>query len=204
MGWNIIPMALFLLEAYHVLGHLAVLLRVRLLPRRDLVRLRAYFLVDGLSSLITAFCFTGRLQWLVGLHVLQHLYYFFFWEKTDLAKRYGVSVVVTVLPTTQMTEIVDWSSLDFFHSHKSGGPKCELDNIVGTLFDVVVHLCNLCVLASYLTTVQVLFVLVLAQCSICCVLYNPRFAWSSPSAMPPWVQKRLSSLRSSYTGSSDN
>lgn len=158
-----------------MLGHLAVLLRVRLLPRRDLVRLRLYFLLDGLTSLVTAFCYTGRLRWLVALHVLQHLYYFCFWEKTTLAKR-----------------VVNWSSLEFQQTSKCS--QWEIDNVIGTLFDVVVHICNICALAGYLSTVQIVMVLVFAQCSICCVLYNPRFAWASPSAMPPWVQKRLTAL----------
>ncbi len=35
-----LAIALFLLEFYHLLGHSAVLLRIRLLPRKDLVRQR--------------------------------------------------------------------------------------------------------------------------------------------------------------------
>ena len=87
LGWNLAAMFLFLLEAYHVLGHLAVLCRLRLLPRKDLVRIRLYFLLDGLTSFTVAFLYTGRLRWLVSLHVIQHLYYYFFWEKTHWAKR---------------------------------------------------------------------------------------------------------------------
>ena len=87
-------------------------------------------------------------------------------------------------------QIVDWSSLDWFQSPKGGG--LELDNILGTLFDVVVHVGTLCVLGSYLSTVQILLPLALAQTTVVAVMYNPRLAWSSPgSSLPPWVQRRI-------------
>lgn len=176
--WNLCAVLLFLVESYHVLGHLSVLLRIRLLPRKDVVRIRYYFFIDGLSSFVT-FVFTGQLRWLVTLHVLQHLYYFLFWEKSYWAKR-----------------IVDWSSLDWFQSQKVGG--LELDNILGTLFDILVHVANLAILSSYLSTVQIFVLVGLAQMTAAVVLFNPRLAWASPSSLPPWVQRRIATLPASH------
>ncbi|PVD28648.1 hypothetical protein C0Q70_11242 [Pomacea canaliculata] len=90
--WNMVAMLLFVLEAYHVLGHTAVLFRIRMLPRRDLVRIRSYFLLDGFTTFVVAFFVTGRLQWLVLLHLVQHLYYYFTWEKSSFAKRVSSAV----------------------------------------------------------------------------------------------------------------
>ncbi|XP_076445711.1 uncharacterized protein LOC143283385 isoform X2 [Babylonia areolata] len=173
--WSVFGMFLFLVEAYHVLAHMAVLFRFRLLPRKDLVRVRYYFLVDGLTSFLTAFFYTGHLRWLVSIHVVQHLYYYFAWERTRLAKR-----------------IVNWSSLDWFQSPKAGG--VEMDNILGTLFDIVVHVCNLCLLAPALSALQMVLLLSVAITTMLSVFYNPRLAWSSPSTLPAWVQRRIKPL----------
>ncbi|KAL8584346.1 hypothetical protein ACOMHN_031966 [Nucella lapillus] len=175
LAWNVAGMVLFLMETYHVLSHMVILCRRRLLPRKDLVRIRYYFLLDGLSSFLTAFFYTGRFQWLISLHVVQHLYYYFSWEKSHWAKR-----------------IVDWSSLDWFQSPQAGG--LELDNIVGTSFDILVHVVNLALLGAHLSSVQTVLVLVLAHTTFLAVFYNPRLAWASPSAVPPWVQRRLRPL----------
>lgn len=93
-----------------------------------------------------------------------------------------------------LLQIVDWSSLDWFQSPLGG--KVEMDNILGTIFDIAVHAANLCILSSYLSTVQILVILGLAKTSIVAVIFNPRFAWASPSSssLPAWVQKRIGPL----------
>jgi len=87
MMHNTIAFLLFTIEWYHIWGHTLILFRVRMLPRKDLVRIRLYFLFDLLTVFCSSFLFTGRLRWLATLQIIQHFYYFFFWDKTGLAKR---------------------------------------------------------------------------------------------------------------------
>lgn len=89
---NMAAFLLFFLECYHVSGHLNVLFRIRLLPRRDLVRIRFYFLFDLLTVFASSFLFLQRLQWLAAIQIVQHLYYFLFWEKTAPAKKVSVEL----------------------------------------------------------------------------------------------------------------
>ncbi|XP_046565416.1 uncharacterized protein LOC124274136 isoform X1 [Haliotis rubra] len=175
--WSFNPVAfvLFVVELYHILGHAAILFRVRLLPRKDLVRIRFYFLFDAASVFITCFLYTGKLRWLASLHLIQHLFYFITWNKSSLANK-----------------IMDWSSLDYFKSHKKD--RLELDSILGTAFDIAVHVLNVYMLTSYLPTVGVLLGLAVAHGSAYFILYNPRLAWSSPSKMPAWIERRIRPL----------
>lgn len=80
---------LFFLECYHVCSHLNVLFRIRLLPRKDLVRIRFYFLFDLMTVFCSSFLFLQRLRWLAAIQIVQHMYYFLFWEKTKPAKKVG-------------------------------------------------------------------------------------------------------------------
>ncbi|XP_055955177.1 uncharacterized protein LOC126812544 [Patella vulgata] len=172
---NIIAFTLFTLECYHTIGHLAVLCRIRLLPRRDLVRIRYYFLVDAMTVFVTNFLYTGKLKWLATLQIIQHLYYFFTWDKSFLAKK-----------------IIDWSSLDWFSSYKKG--NLELDSILGTAFDIAVHTINAFILAQYLSITETIVAVLIAQGGSYCLLFSSKFAWSNPNHMPKWVHKRINPI----------
>lgn len=172
---NFAAFFLFFLECYHICGHLNVLFRIRLLPRRDLVRIRFYFLFDLLTVFASSFLFLHRFQWLAAVQIVQHLYYFMYWEKTAPAKK-----------------IVSWSSLDWTASDYK--EEWHFDSILGTAFDVIVHGSMAFLLGQYLSTVQIFVSLFLVQCSLLVVLCGPWFAWSTPWAAPKWVQKRIRPL----------
>ena len=89
---NLVSLAtffLFFLECYHIIGHLNVFLRIRLLPRRDMVGIRVYFLFEALPMCASTFLLLHNqiLLWTAVLHIVQHLYYFLYWEKTPRAKK---------------------------------------------------------------------------------------------------------------------
>ena len=87
METNIIATVLFSLELYHVITHCLILFRVRMLPRKDLAKARYYFLVDTFTVFATCFLFTGALRWLATLQIIQHLFYFCFWENNEHVKK---------------------------------------------------------------------------------------------------------------------
>lgn len=79
---------LLMLEFYHFVSHMMILCRVRLLPRKDLVRIRYYFLIDALTVL-SVYYYTGVYWWqtiMTIVQFIQHMYYFIFWERTERAK----------------------------------------------------------------------------------------------------------------------
>lgn len=169
----------FCFECYHIVGHCAVLFRIRLLPRKDLVRIRYYFLIDLMTVFCSSFVILGKLQWLAVIQMLQHMYYFVYWEQTSLSKK-----------------IVSWSSIDWIRSkfHQ----EWHLDSILGTAFDVMVHVLMAFFLGQRLTTVQIIIGLVLVQCSSFTILNGPWLAWSNPWVAPKWIEKRIKPLESYY------
>jgi len=168
--------AFFTLELYHCVAHVVILCGVRALPRRDLVKVRYYFLFDLLSVFISSFLLLGQYKPLAVVQILQHMYYFITWDSSYLAKR-----------------IIDWSSLDWFTS-TSSQKGFQIDSTFGTAFDVVVHLVMMWGLAQHLAVWQMAIGAAVCGLLTQAVLYNPRFAWSSPGNMPAWVQKRLGKL----------
>lgn len=74
---------IFFLEVYHFLTHVLVLFGIRLLPRKDLVKQRVYFMIDLVCANIS-YWIHGRFWILIGLQNLQHLFYFFTWEQRYL------------------------------------------------------------------------------------------------------------------------
>lgn len=176
---NSLSLIAFCIEAYHIVGHCAVLFRVRLLPRKDLVRIRYYFLIDLLSVFVSSFLILGKLQWLATIQMLQHAYYFMFWEQTAPAKK-----------------IISWSSIDWIKSQFHN--EWHLDSILGTAFDVMVHMCMAFLLGQRLTTVQIIIALVIVHCSSFTIFAGPWLAWSNPWSPPKWVEKRIKPLQSYY------
>ncbi|KAK3096730.1 hypothetical protein FSP39_002753 [Pinctada imbricata] len=174
---NCFAFLLFFLEIYHILGHISVLFRIRLLPRKDLVRIRYYFLFDLLTVFASSVLFLRRLQWLACLQIAQHMYYFITWDKSRPAKK-----------------IISWSSLDWTKSQFQH--EWHLDSILGTAFDVGVHSAMGFLLGQYLSTAQIFVAIFLVKCSSLAVMCGPWYAWSSPWATTPkWVEKRIRPLQ---------
>ncbi|XP_064628381.1 uncharacterized protein LOC135487982 [Lineus longissimus] len=173
LGVNVVATLLFIAEFYHIIGHIIILFRLRMLPRKDLVRLRPYFLIDALTVFITAFVYTGTMRWLALLQNIQHLYYFFTWNKSTYTKK-----------------VISWSSLDWTQSSNSK-LRWEWDVILGTSFDVVVHMVNCYILLQFMTSVETIIALILGNVLSFVVLCNSKFAWASPTKVPGWVGRRI-------------
>ncbi|KAH9500209.1 hypothetical protein Btru_077481 [Bulinus truncatus] len=178
--WDVACIILFSVELYHLIAHAMILFGIRSLPRKDLVRIRLYFLVDASTVFITSFVLTGKLKWLAVLQILQHLFYFITWNKSYMAKR-----------------IIDWSSLEWFKSNPRISP--QIDSALGTFFDVFVHAAMMYVLAEQMDMFGIMVAIFIAQATVYSVLYNPKLAWSSPTSVPDWVQKRVGKLEQSYS-----
>ena len=88
---NILATILFLLECYHFIGHVCVLFRGRLLPRKDVVRIRYYFLFDTLTVFTVCFLYTEKLRWLAAMQMVQHLFFFFTWNRQSFTNRVSYS-----------------------------------------------------------------------------------------------------------------
>uniref|UniRef100_A0A2C9JUT4 Uncharacterized protein n=1 Tax=Biomphalaria glabrata TaxID=6526 RepID=A0A2C9JUT4_BIOGL len=172
---DVVSVVLFSVELYHLVAHVFILCGIRSLPRKDLVRVRLYFLLDALTVFFTSFLFTGKLKWLAVLQILQHLFYFITWDKSYMAKR-----------------IIDWSSLEWFKSNQK--PSLQLDSTLGTLFDVCVHAAMMYVLGEQMGIFSILVAIFIAQACVYTILFNPKLAWSSPNNVPVWVQKRVGKL----------
>lgn len=173
--FDVASLVIISFEVYHLIAHAVILFGFRALPRRDLVRIRMYFLFDALTVFISSFLLTGRLKWLAVLQILQHLFYFITWDKSYMAKK-----------------IIDWSSLDWFKSSKPHQP--QIDSALGTFFDISVHGAMIYVLAEQMDITSILMAVIIGQAALYAIIFNPKFAWSSPHSMPAWVQKRIGKL----------
>ena len=170
---------LFFLESYHVFTHVAILFGLRMLPRKDLVRQRFYFLFDTLTIFTVNFVFLGQLRWLAALQMCQHFSYFIWWDSAEFCRR-----------------VISWSSLDWNYSYEH---RFDWGLIIGTTFDLVCHLINACLLYSgFLSLFHAFVALVVTILSFVVIFYNPRLAWSSPLNVPDWVRKRCIVLEEPY------
>jgi len=173
---NWIAGLLFTLEMYHVLTHIMVLFGLRMLPRKDLVRQRFYFLFDTLTIFSTNFLFLGQLRWLAAVQMTQHFSYIIWWDKADFCKR-----------------VISWSSLDWCYTYQH---RYDWGLIIGTTFDLVCHLVNAFLLGLFhLPVLHVFVCFVVANLGLGVVVFNPKLAWSTPNVnVPAWVKRRISVL----------
>ena len=81
--WNVVGTLLFTFSTYHAVTHACILFRWRMLPERDLVKQRFYFIIDLMTVFLTCFVYAQKLQWLAVIQAIQHAYYFITWNKTD-------------------------------------------------------------------------------------------------------------------------
>merc|ERR1712066_257911 len=164
----------FFTEFYHSVTHLTVLTGYRMLPRKDLVRARVYFLIDAACAAL-AFSL-HRAQYFYPLLILQqwqHIFYYSTWDVSGAAKR-----------------VISWSSLDW-----DRGRWNQLDLVLGTAFDLFVHLANTYFLGSLLGSVAQISAGVGALLLYYLIILNTsKSAWSSPNNIPGWVGRRIQPL----------
>ncbi len=86
--------------------------------------------------------------------------------------------------------MISWSSLDWTKQDNTKS-RWEWSIILGTGFDVVVHAVNAYMLSQYMTAAEMLVGFLLAQMGTMFIIYSPRLAWSSPSSVPKWIEKRV-------------
>lgn len=165
------------MECYHVIGHICVLFRLRLLPRKDLVSIRLYFLVDTATVYAVSFFYTKQLQWLAALQIAQHLYFFATWDESKYTKK-----------------VISWSSLDWLED-KATKNRWEPEMILGTVFDTTVHSINGYLLMQYIHPTTALTSALVCLTVSLLVLGNPRFAWTSPWSVKQWVKRRVKAIK---------
>ncbi|CBY38661.1 unnamed protein product [Oikopleura dioica] len=154
--------------AYHTFAHSLILFGIRTIPLRDLNNVGLYFLIDALSVL-ASYLYHGQFTFIVILQQIQHYYYVLTWNKSYWSKR-----------------VAYWSSLDW---HVNGGKSRALEWI-GTFYDVSTHVLMMYALSEYIGFFDYLVSAVFLAIGSKAVLFNSKFAWSSPSNPPNWVKKR--------------
>merc|ERR1712212_835126 len=165
----------FVSEFYHSLGHLTVLTGYRMLPRKDLVATRYYFLLDATGAAIAYYI--HQTNWFYPILILQqwqHIFYFSTWDQSAAAKR-----------------VISWSSLDW-----DRGRWNQVDLVLGTAFDMGVHMANTYFIGSMLSYTGIITAIIITIILYQMVILGSRFAWASKSSMPEWVAKRIKPLSS--------
>merc|ERR1719295_1093481 len=173
---------MFVVEAYHALAHWLVLVGWKMLPRKDLVSTRYYFLIDCGSAAL-AFLL-HRNEFMLPFFILQqwqHIFYYSTWDQSNAAKR-----------------VISWSSLDW-----DRGRWNQLDLVLGTAFDLSVHMANTYFLGRMISVWHQTFAGAVAMLLYYFVIYDSNIfmyfnlkkgAWSSPNNIPDWVSKRMQPL----------
>merc|ERR1712168_1171234 len=171
--WNSVLIFVFILEAYHSASHWMVLSGWKMLPRKDLVSVRYYFLIDCASAAIGFSLHRNEimLPFLI-LQQWQHIFYFSTWDVSNACKR-----------------VVSWSSLDW-----NRGRWNQLDLVAGTVFDLAIHVANAWLIGLNLSLMNIALSLVVVAIGVFVIFYNPKFAWASRDSAPEWVQKRIRPL----------
>merc|ERR1712098_495752 len=111
----------------------------------------------------------------MGLQQWQHIFYFSTWDESKAAKR-----------------VISWSSLDWDRSRWN-----QFDLVLGTSFDLMVHVANTYWLSCLLPLPGLVLGLLVTMALYQGVLNNSRFSWSSRySAVPGWIARRVKPLTS--------
>lgn len=155
-------------ELYHAITHWMVLSGMRLLPRKDLVRVRYYFLVDTCCVFLCTVFFARHLWFLCIPQIVQHVYYWATWDQSKPAVR-----------------IITWSSLDFdtLNIPRFGSESALL--ALGTAFDLGCHVIMAVILATQSSWLGVGVSLIITAALLKAVLFNPRFAWAERGGSVP-------------------
>jgi len=169
---DIIGSILFFLESYHFVSHFLVLFRIRLLPARDLRKVGYYFLIDTTTVFVSSFLYTGELRWLATIQIIQHLFFFLTWNKHSYT-----------------IKVMEWSSLDWIKSNNNS--RWHWDIVLGTLFDLVVHIIYCYLISLHLMPLEISAGVSLTAILTLGLIYNGRYAWSTPGKEPDWVKRRI-------------
>merc|ERR1711973_329615 len=164
---------MFVVEAYHALAHWLVLVGWKMLPRKDLVSTRYYFLIDCGSAAL-AFLL-HRNEFMFPFFILQqwqHIFYYSTWDRSNAAKR-----------------VISWSSLDW-----DRGRWNQLDLVLGTAFDLSIHIANAYLVGRGLPVFDILVGLVVVALLYFVVFANPKLAWANRTSAPDWVARRIKPL----------
>jgi len=171
---NNLAVFLFILETYHVMTHFMVLFGLRMLPRKDLVRQRLYFLFDTATIFTVNFVYLKELRWLAAVQMVQHFSYIIWWDSAEFCRR-----------------VISWSSLDWGYTYAH---RFDWSLIIGTTFDLVCHLVNAILLSFHFSLLHGFVGFAFSAFSLAIVIFNPRLAWSTPNCVPDWVRKRVKVL----------
>ncbi|XP_023331234.1 uncharacterized protein LOC111703510 [Eurytemora carolleeae] len=161
------------IEAYHALAHCVVLFGLKLLPRKDLVSVRYYFLIDAACAAVAYSL--HRNEYMLPFLIVQqwqHIFYFSTWDVSRAAKR-----------------VISWSSLDW-----DRGRWNQLDLVFGTAFDMSIHIANAVFIGMTLSRTGIVLAVSVVGILYALVIENPKFAWSSKNHMPDWVARRVKPL----------
>merc|ERR1711973_699257 len=152
---DLLVAAAFFFEFYHSLAHLTVLTGFRMLPRKDLVRAKQYFIIDAACAAIAyATHQADYFYFILILQQWQHIFYYSTWDKSR------------------------WNQLDL---------------VLGTAFDMSVHMANTYFLGTMIPLVTSSITGIVACTLYYAVLYR-QGAWSTPGRIPDWVAKRIKPL----------
>ena len=86
---------------------------------------------------------------------------------------------------------MSWSSLDW-----DRGRWYQIDLVIGTLFDALIHGMNSYLLMQHFSSMRSLFVSVMVTFVLSLlVMLNPKLAWANPTKkIPDWIKLRMRPL----------
>ena len=95
-------------------------------------------------------------------------------------------------------QVMYWSSLDWLNSKNQ--ESWHWDIVLGTALDVVVHITFMFCILKHITGLQAAVAACLAISVLDIVIFNGRYAWSTPGKdMRPRVKRRISTALPDYS-----
>eukprot|EP00091_Calanus_sinicus_P000357 TRINITY_DN10299_c0_g1_i3.p1 TRINITY_DN10299_c0_g1~~TRINITY_DN10299_c0_g1_i3.p1 ORF type:complete len:162 (+),score=49.20 TRINITY_DN10299_c0_g1_i3:313-798(+) len=144
-----------------------------MLPRKDLVAVRYYFLLDAACAAIAYYIHQADYFFpILILQQWQHILYFSTWDKSAAAKR-----------------VISWSSLDW-----DRGRWNQIDLVLGTAFDMGVHIANTYLIGAMLSYSSLITGILITLALYQMVIMSNRLAWAARGSIPAWVEKRIKPL----------
>lgn len=162
---------LFMMEVFNAVSHAFVGLGLRLLPFKDMVQLRSYF-VFSILTLSTTILVVDIPYIVPALLVMcHHFFCYSTWNESNYSRK-----------------LILWSSLNW-----TGSRLKAPFLFIGSLSVAAVHGHHGYLLGTTISFNEIVMGLVLTQCVLMSIMYNRRLAWATPANIPEWIQKRIDS-----------
>ncbi|CAG5114337.1 Oidioi.mRNA.OKI2018_I69.chr2.g8396.t1.cds [Oikopleura dioica] len=176
--WPSLAQVLFFAEGYQFFAHGLLLTGAKCMPLDFVEKIGLGFILHDVVTTAFAYNYTRKFPIIVGLHMLEHLYFLIRWNVGKFSRKFQY-----------------WVSYDWFQNNGSSAIEIWL----GVFYDMSTHIFMMYALKDEVGKNDL--IVTTAACALMYLLIPPTevLPLVSPSSAPEWVKKRAFQKEEIYT-----